>query len=145
MAGTIISNPNVKVVTLESSCSRPKKKGHKGKRFHEVNEEQNSGTMDNLTDQVQSLFYHDMHFNAVNTQMYTDIDCKTRTGDVSKQTFNIDTGADGNLMPITMFTKLFPKISLNTLEKIVESGVNLYAYNNTPIRQFGVCSVRLSF
>ena len=48
-------------------------------------------------------------------------------------------------MPITMFAKLFPKISLKTLEKTIDSGMNLYAYNNTPIRQFGVCSVHLSF
>ena len=44
-----------------------------------------------------------------------------------------------------MFTKLFPKISLKTLEKTIGSGVNPYAYNNTPIRQFGVCSVQLNF
>ena len=54
----------------ESSCSRPKTKGHKGKRFHEVNEEINEA-IDDLSDQVQSLFYHDMHFNAINMQMYT--------------------------------------------------------------------------
>ena len=75
----------------------------------------------------------------------TQIDCKTPAGGVPKQTFKADTGVDGNLMPITMFTKLFLKISLNMLEKIVEKGVNLYDYNNTPIKQFGVCSVRLSF
>ena len=77
--------------------------------------------------------------------MYTEIGCKTPAGEISKQTFKFDTGADGNLMPITMFTKLFPKISLKTLEKTIESCVNLYAYNNTPIRQFGVCSVQLNF
>ena len=78
-------------------------------------------------------------------QMYTEIECKIPAGEVSKQTFKVDTGADGNLMPISMFAKLFPKISVKTLEKTVESGVNFYVYNNIPIRQFGVCSVRLSF
>ena len=77
--------------------------------------------------------------------MHTEIDCKTPAGEVSKQTFKVDTGADGNLIPITMFAKLFSKVSLNTLEKTIESGVNLYAYNNMPIRQFGVCSLKLSF
>ena len=102
--------------------------------------------MDDLADQVQSLFYHDMHFNAMNMQMYTEIGCKTSpSGTTSRQTFLIDTGADGNIMPITMFTKLFPKISLDTLEKTVELGVNLYAYNNIPSKQFGTCSVMLSF
>ena len=94
--------------------------------------------MDDLAIQVQSLFYHDMHFNAINTRMYTD-------GEVSKHIFKVDTGADGYLMPITMFAKLFPKITLKALKRTVESGVNHYTYNNTPIKQFGVCSVQLSF
>ena len=124
--------------------SRPKK-GHKGKRFHEINEEKND-SMDDLADQVQSLFYHDVHFNSINMRMYTEIECKTSpTGKMTKQTFKVDTGADGNLMPITMFTKLFPKISLDALGKTIESGVTLYAYNNTPIKQFGTCSVMLKF
>ena len=66
--------------------------------------------------------------------MHTEIECKTPAGEVSKQTFKFDTGADGNLMTITVFTKLFPRISLKTFEKTVENGVNLYTYNNTPIR-----------
>ena len=44
--------------------------------------------------------------------MYTEIEYKTTAGEVSKQTFKVDTGADGNLMPIIMFMKLFPKSSL---------------------------------
>ena len=67
--------------------------------------------MDDLVDQVQSLFYCDVHFNSVNTRMYTKPEC--------------DTGVDGNLMPITMFAKLLPKLSLNMLEKTVEKDVTL--------------------
>ena len=44
-----------------------------------------------------------------------------------------------------MFVRLFPKLSMESLEKTVEKGVTLFAYNNTIIRQFGVCSVKLSF
>ena len=77
--------------------------------------------------------------------MHTSIKCKAPDGRTSTQTFKIDTGADRNLMPISMFTKLFPKISLEALGKTVEKGVTIFAYNNTPIRQFGTCSIRLSF
>ena len=44
-----------------------------------------------------------------------------------------------------MFAVLFPKVSLDTLSKTINKGVTLFAYNNTPIKQFGMCSVRLSF
>ena len=102
--------------------------------------------MDDLADQDQSLFYHDVHFNSINTRLHTEIECKTcPNGNVTRQTFKVNTGANGNLMPITMFTKLFPKISLDALGKTIETRVTLFAYNNTPIRQYGMCSVRLSF
>ena len=72
--------------------------------------------MDNLTDQVQSLFYHDVHFNSINKRMHTEIECKTSPNrNVTRQTIKVDTGADGNLMLIMMFTKFFPKINLDTL------------------------------
>ena len=128
----------------DASTSRHKPKKGKGKRTHEVNEQKDE-IMGDLADQVQSLFYNDVHLNSVNTRMHTSIECKTPNGRTSTQTFKIDTGADGNLMSISMFTKLFPKISLEALEKMVEKGVTVFAYNNTPIKQYGTCSIRLSF
>ena len=97
--------------------------------------------MKDLADQVQSLFYHDVYFNSLNTRMHTKLECETPHGLKTSQTFKIDTGANGNLMPIMMFAKLFPKISLDTLGKTFELDVMLYGYNNTPIKQFGVCSM----
>ena len=123
--------------------SKPRQKKGKGKRFHEENKE--DGVMDDLTEQVQSLFYNDVHFNAVNTRMYTLIKCETPDGWSSDQTFKIDTGADGNLMPITMFTKFFPHVSLDALSRMIYKSVTLYAYNNTAIKQFGTCQIRLNF
>ena len=66
--------------------------------------------------------------------MNTKLECKIPHGLKTSKTFKIDTGADGNLMPIMMFARLFPKISLDTLGKTIEQGVTLYAYNNTPIK-----------
>ena len=100
--------------------------------------------MDDLQEQVQSLFYHDVHFNNVNTRMHTGLGCEM-SQNRSKQVFKIDTGVDGNLMPITMFMKLYPKISLEALSKTVDKGITLYAYNNTPIKQYGTCSVKITF
>ena len=59
--------------------------------------------------------------------------------------FKIDTGVDGNLMPIAMFSNLYPKMSLDALCSTNERGITLFAYNNTPIEQFGTCSVKISF
>ena len=59
--------------------------------------------MDDLTKQVQSLFYNEVQFNAMNARMHTTLKCETPDGRSSDQVFKIDTGADGNLMPIKMF------------------------------------------
>ena len=95
--------------------------------------------MDDLADQVQCLFYHDIHFNNENTRMHTELGCEM-SPNKSKQVFKVDTGADGNLMPITV-----PKVSLETLAKTIDKGITLYAYNNTSIKQYGTCSVKVSF
>ena len=85
-----------------------------------------------------------MHFNNVNTRMHTELGCETNQSK-SKQVFKVDMDADGDLMPITMFMKLYQKISLVTLSKTVEKGITLFAYNNTHIKQYGTCSVKVSF
>ena len=115
----------------------------KGKKFDKVTETNNE--IDDLADQVQFLFYHDVHFNSINTRMHTKLECETPHGFKTSETFKIDTGADGNLMPIMMFTKLFPKISLEALGRTIECGVTLFAYSIMPIKQFGTCSVKISF
>ena len=123
--------------------SKSRQKKSKGKKFHEVNEE--DGVMDDLSEQVQSLFYNDVHFNSINKRMHTSIMCETPDGRLSEQSFKIDTGVDGNLMPISMFTKLFPTVSLEALSRTIDKSVTLYAYNNTTIKQFGTCQIRLKF
>ena len=48
-------------------------------------------------------------------------------------------------MPITMFSKLFSQVSLDALKRTIDRNVTLYAYNNTQIKQYGTCNVKLSF
>ena len=77
--------------------------------------------------------------------MHTEIKCETPEGKSSNQTFKPDTGADGNLMPISMFSKLFCPVSLDALKKMIDTKVTLYAYNDTQIKQYGTCNIKLSF
>ena len=60
-------------------------KGKGQKKFHEITDD--SGDMEDLGDQVQSLFYHDVHFNSVNTRMHTKLDCETPHSLRSSETF----------------------------------------------------------
>ena len=99
--------------------------------------------MYDLTEQVQSLFYSDVRFNIINTRMHTKVECDTPDGKCSENTFKTDTGADGNFMPISMFSKLFSWVSLDALKRTIDRNVTLYTYNNTQIKQYGTCNVKL--
>ena len=77
--------------------------------------------------------------------MHTNVGCETPDGKCSENTFKIDTGADGNLISISMFTKLFSHVSLDTLKRTIDRNVMLYAYNNSQIKQYGTCNVKLRF
>ena len=134
----------VQMINMTQAAPGPRKaRVAKEKKFHEVNETENND-IDDSTYQVQSLFYHDVHFNNINTRMHTELGCEMSQSK-SKQVFKVDMGADGNLMPIIMFMKLYSKISLETLSKTINKGITLFTYNNTPIKQYGTCSVKISF
>ena len=45
--------------------------------------------------------------------------------------FKVNTGADGNLLPLAEFFKHFPDANMNQLAKTRDSSTKLYAYNNT--------------
>ena len=75
----------------DNSRHRPKAKGSR-KKFHEINEDERE-VMNDLSDQVQALFYNEIHVNAVNARMHTTLKCVTPDGWSSDQVFKIDTGA----------------------------------------------------
>ena len=77
----------------DSSKHRPRAKGSK-KKFHEINEDEGE-VMNDLSNQVQALFYNDVHFNAVNARMHTTLKCVTPDGWSTDQIFKIDTGLMG--------------------------------------------------
>ena len=81
--------------------------------------------MDDLAEQVQSLFYNGVHFNAINARMHTTLKCETPDGQSTDQIFKVDTGVDGNLMPFSMFAGLFPNMSLDALSRTVNKNVTL--------------------
>ena len=68
--------------------------------------------MNDLADQVQSLFIIDIHFNAINMRMHTRLQCETPHGHGMKMyaKFKIDTGADNSLMQITYVCEIISKV-----------------------------------
>ena len=87
--------------------------------------------IDEITSKVRSMYYNDVHFNSVNTCMHINLSSKSCNGNSMKTHFKVDTGADGNLLPLGEFFKDFSEANLNDLAKTVDPHTKFYAYNNT--------------
>ena len=70
--------------------------------------------------------------------MHIKLNTKSCNGNSLKSHFKVDTGADGNLLPLGEFFKHFPNANMAQLAKTIDIGTKLYAYNNTEIKQLGV-------
>ena len=103
-------------------------------KYREVNVDQESsddGQIDQITSKVRSMYYSDVHFNSVNIHMHIKLNTKSCNGNSLKTHFKVDTGADGNLLPLAEFFKHFPNANMTQLAKTIDIGTKLYAYNNT--------------
>ena len=53
--------------------------------------------------------------------MHINLSTKSCNGNSMKTRFKVDTGADGNLLPLREFFKHFPEANLNNLAKTVDT------------------------
>ena len=121
---------------------------HKSFKYCKVNLDQESsdnGQTDEITSKVKSMYYHYVHFNSVNTRMHINLSTKSCNGSSIKTHFKVNTGADGNLLPLGDFFKHFPEANLNNLAKRVDPHTKLYAHDNTEIKQLGVCELLVEY
>ena len=91
------------------------------------------------------MYYNDVHFNSVNTCVHIKLNTKSCNGNSLKTCFKVDTGADGNLLPLAEFFKHFQNANMTKLAKTIDVGTKLFAYNNTEIKQLGVCELLVEY
>ena len=63
--------------------------------------------------------------------MHIKLSTKSCNGNRLKTCFKVDTGADGNLLPLGEFFKHFPDANMTQLAKIIDPHTKLYVYNIT--------------
>ena len=77
--------------------------------------------------------------------MYIKLNTKSCNGNSLKTHFKVNTGADGNLLPLGEFFEHFPNANMAQLAKTIDSSKKLYAYNNTEIKQLGACELLVEY
>ena len=82
----------------------------------------------------------------IQAALHTNENCTHVSGNgrlLHKLRCKLDSGAHGNLIPMSMFQKLYPGLPYNDLRKSIEKWVTLVAYNKQEIKQLGQCCVNV--
>ena len=59
--------------------------------------------------------------------------------------YKIDTGSEGNIMPLYIFKKLFKNMPEEQLKGSIKNNMKLKMYNGTHITQLSTCTVTITF
>lgn len=139
------SNCSAKYKSKGSKNNPGKFKG-KGRKFHEVTSDFSENQSSQLSDNFESL-----DFDAIYLSIDSDLDHNDRSvayatirieaypGRFTNLKGKVDTGAQGNILPIRTFKNLYPGFvdSRGLPVNTKKSNVMLYAYNGTVIKQYG--------
>ena len=82
----------------------------------------------------------------VQAALHKDENCTPVSGNgrpLHKFRFKLDSGAHGNLIPKSMFQRLYPGLPHSELRKSIDKQVTLVAYNKQEIKQLGQCCVNV--
>ena len=82
----------------------------------------------------------------VQAALHTNENCTPVSGNgrpLHKFMFKLDSGAHGNLIPKSMFQRLYPGLPYSKLRKSIDKWVTLVAYNKQEIKQLGQCCVNV--
>ena len=94
----------------------------------------------NACEDVETVSINSVQFN-INCSVLT-VNLKTSAGQNSITVpYKIDTGCDGNLMPMHIFKKLFLGVTNEQLAATINKCILFKTYNKITITQLGMCKV----
>ena len=121
-------------------------KGKQSKHVYGLNQ---SEKKDPIETQTPQLYFDSLSINSVhykNTQALVDI--QVDSGQATRNiTCKIDTGAEGNVIPVDLYTQLHPHSLYNSSGHPVDltpSSTNITAFGGHVIEQYGTCLLKLS-
>lgn len=133
-------------------------------QVHSVHQQpQHANQPEDLNDQFEQLSFSGIHIDVENIEPEANIDTTNRRDEVftdihvqlpdrekvtATLTVKVDTGAQGNTLPLRVFRRMCPKL-LNPSgypkpDAVRSSTTRLTAYNNTSIRHYGLIRLRCS-
>ena len=104
---------------------------------------------------VEELRFEEVNISTANSsgerdKIFADVDIKLK-GQPAKLKVKINTGAQGNILPLRIYRKMFPEnISSSSSdvpfpERVTQRKTKITAYNKTQIKQYGTCSFHCKY
>ena len=114
------------------------------KRDHVLHELEVEVAQETCKAEIERVSINLVHLNR-NRSLITAY-LETQVGKNSKEIpYKIDTGSEGNTMPLYIFKKLFKNMSEEQLQGSIKGNIKLTTYNGTHITQLGTCTVSIKF
>jgi hypothetical protein len=115
------------------------------RKIHSISEETTS-----VSDEVPQLYFHTITAsNSTTNSTQAFVNLKIDSGQTTKNIeCKIDTGAEGNVIPLNIYAQLFPNASYNSSgqpKDLTPSNTNITAFGGHAIKHYGICSLTLSY
>ena len=130
-------------------CSACGKTGHfrkvcRSKRNHVVHEVEIDMEPESQEEDTEIVSFNSVYVNKTQSSIMAKL--QMQVGKVSLEVpYKIDTGSEGNIMPLYIFQKLFANIGKDQLKSSVKGNIKLKMQNGTHIMQLGICAVQIRF
>ena len=129
-----------------------KKKPHKYQQHKTVNSIDSSAQSTQLDEAFESLQLDEIVVSNISTlskDERKDSAIKRGENTIVRIRSKVDTGADGNTLPLRMYRKMFPSHLTPDGDpdraNVHHTGTKLTAYNGTPIKHYGAINLPCSF
>ena len=91
------------------------------------------------------MYYNDVHFNSVNTHMHIKLSTKSCNGNSLRICSKSTQVQMATCYYWENFLSTSPNANMTQLAKTIDPHAKLYAYNNTEIKQLGVCKLLVEY
>ena len=95
-------------------------------------------------DEIETVSINSLFLNKHHSLITADLEIQVGETTIEVP-YKIDTGSEGNLMPLYIFKELFEGMPEEQLKGSIKSNVKLRTYNGTHITQLGTCAVKIKF
>ena len=123
-------------------CARCRKTGHfrkgwRSKKDHMVHEMEM--VQEPQEEEIETVSINSVYLNKNRLLITTHLEMQVGKTTVEIP-YKIDTGSEGNIMPLYIFKKLFKNMTEEQLKRSIKGNIKLKMYNGTHIMQLGTCT-----